>query len=273
MVNISGVFRVAGCDLRYWDHPGEGIPVVFSHGAGADHVMFQAQADHLAGLGHRVITWDMRGHGASRPTGAPFTAARAIADLLALLEHLRLDRVVLAGQSLGGNLSQAVVRLHPEIALGLIVIGSAWNAAPLSRLERLLLRTAAPGLSMIPAGRLPAVLARASAITEGAREDARRAFSQLTKREFLDVWRATTDLLDPNPAYRTPVPLCLIRGELDRTGNIASGMPQWARVEGIDEIVIPGAGHIANQDAPDTVNAAIESFLLGAAAREVRNGE
>ncbi|MFC4899760.1 alpha/beta fold hydrolase [Streptosporangium amethystogenes subsp. fukuiense] len=261
MVNMSSTLSLQGCALHYADSGGDGVPLLFSHGAGADHVMFDAQSERLRARGYRVVTWDMRGHGRSRPAGVPFTAERAIADLCALVEHLALDRPVLVGQSLGGNLGQAVVRRHPDLARALVVIGSAWNTGPLSWTERLLLRTAAPGLSMIPAGRLPGVMAGASAVTEGARADARRAFSLLSKREFLQVWRATVELLDPDPGYRTPVPLCLIRGERDRTGNIASAMRGWAAAEGVQEVVIPGAGHIANQDDPHAVNAAIETFL------------
>ncbi|MFF5109658.1 alpha/beta fold hydrolase [Streptosporangium sp. NPDC000509] len=261
MVNLTSVLSLHGCALRYADSGGDGVPLVFSHGAGADHVMFDAQREHLRARGYRVITWDMRGHGRSRPAGAPFTAERAIADLCALVEHLALDRPVLVGQSLGGNLGQAVVRRRPGLARALIVIGSTWNTAPLSWNERLLLKAAAPSLSMISAKRLPGMMADASAATEEARADARRAFSQLSKQEFVQVWRATVELLDPDPGYRTPVPLCLIRGERDRTGNIASAMPRWARAEGVEEVVILGAGHIANQDDPRAVNVAIEAFL------------
>ncbi|MEV0617767.1 alpha/beta hydrolase [Nonomuraea sp. NPDC050404] len=257
MLNLS----VDGCELRYDDSGGDGVPVVFSHGAGADHVMFDAQRDHLRVLGHRVVTWDLRGHGLSRPAGAPFTAERAIADLRAVIGSLGLDRPVLVGQSLGGNLSQALVRRSPGLCRALVVIGSTWNTAPLSVRERLLLKAAAPSLSMLPSGRLPGLMAGASAVTPAAREDARRAFSQLSKAEFVQVWRATVEFLDPDPGYRTPVPLCLIRGERDRTGNIATAMPRWAAAEGVEEVVVPGAGHIANQDAPEAVNAAIETFL------------
>ncbi|MGI5290419.1 alpha/beta fold hydrolase [Nonomuraea polychroma] len=123
------------------------------------------------------------------------------------------------------------------------------------------MKAAAPTLLTIPAKQLPRLIAEASAITQGAQADARRAFGQLSKKEFVYVWRATVEFLSPNPGYRTPVPLCLIRGEQDRTGNIASAMPRWAEIEDIEEVVIPDAGHIANQDNPQVVNAAIDAFL------------
>ena len=64
------------------------------------------------------------------------------------------------------------------------------------------------------------------------------------------MWRATTEFVVPEPEYRTPVPLLLMRGERDRSGNIATGMLRWAEAEGVREIVVPGAGHVVTQDAP-----------------------
>ncbi|MEU6798842.1 alpha/beta hydrolase [Nonomuraea wenchangensis] len=272
MLNLPSVFPFQGCGLRYDDSGGDGVPLLFTHGAGADHAMFHAQRDHLRERGYRVVLWDLRGHGLSRPPGVPFTAGQAVADLLALVEHLALDRPVLVGQSLGGNLGQAVVRRHPGLARALVVIGSAPNTAPLSAWDRLLLRAAAPTLAAIPARALPPLMAAASAVTPQARADARRAFAALPKKDFLQAWRATVALLDPDPGYRTPVPLCLIRGERDRTGDIASAMPRWAAAEGVEEVVVPDAGHIANQDNPSAVNAAIETFLaaIGAAGQARR---
>jgi pimeloyl-ACP methyl ester carboxylesterase len=98
-------------------------------------------------------------------------------------------------------------------------------------------------------------------VTDAARADAARAFSQLTKREFIAVWRATVQFVAPDPAYRTPVPLLLIRGALDSTGNIATAMPAWAAAEGVTEHVIADAGHLVTQDAPVAVTDLIVDFL------------
>jgi 3-oxoadipate enol-lactonase len=261
MTALRPVLERDGCVLHAADSGGSGIPVLFSHGAGADSVMFAPQYAGLVAAGMRVVTWDLRGHGRSRPAAAAITPGRALDDLQALIGTLRLDRPVLVGQSLGGNLSQAAIRRDPSIARGLVVIGSAWNAQPLSAIDRLLLRLATPSLAVIPAGRLPGIMAAASASSDGGRAYAETVFRSLSKREFLDAWRTTVGLLDADPEYRTPVPLCLIRGEHDRTGNIAAAMPRWAAAEGIDEHVIPAAGHIANLDAPDVVTAVIRDFV------------
>ncbi|MBW0104485.1 alpha/beta hydrolase [Pseudonocardia sp. KRD-291] len=237
-----------------------------THGAGADHHMFDGQYGALSRAGYRVVVWDMRAHGQSRPTdpdGPPFTADLALDDLSALVEHLGLDRPVLVGHSLGGNLSQETVRRRPDSASALVVLGSAWNAGPLSRTERIQLAMAAPALWTVPGRRLPAILARASATTEHGRQDTGRAFALLDKPTFIDVFRATTTLLAPSPGYRTPVPLCLVRGAEDYTGAIATSMPRWAAAEGVTEHVVPGAGHIVTVDASDAVIDVLLEFLEG----------
>ncbi|GGD85907.1 alpha/beta hydrolase [Microbacterium murale] len=259
-----------GCDLRFSDSGGGGHAVVFTHGAGVDHAMFDAQAHAAREAGFRVIYGDLRGHGASAlHDGLRFHAADAIDDLVSLVTHLELERPTLVGHSLGGNLSQTVVKRHPDLAGGLIVIDSTWNAGPLTRMERFGLRVAAPLLAMIPATRLPDLMAKASATTPVGIAYARDCFARMTKPVFLDVWRATLSLVDPDPGARTPVPLTLIRGAEDRTGNIRTAMPRWARTESIAEHVIPAAGHISPLDAPDEVTA----VLLQALAAQQRSAE
>lgn len=259
---MIAVLEREGCGLVH-EVRGDGPALVFTHGAGADRGMFDDQARFFVERGFRVITWDQRMQGQSRPSREPLTPALAVEDLLALIEHLSLDRPTLIGQSLGGNVSQAVVRRRPDLARALVVLGSAWNTAPLSWIDRALLRIAAPTLGLVPEGRLPRMMAGASATTPRGRAYAEGAFARISRSDFVQVWRTTVQLLEPAPDYRTPVPLCLIRGALDRTGNIATAMPRWAAAEGVAEHVIPGAGHLCNVDDPDAVNAVIHAFLVG----------
>ncbi|MFF2087951.1 alpha/beta fold hydrolase [Nocardia sp. NPDC058176] len=236
--------------------------MVFVHGAGMDHAMFEAQVDALATEGYRVITWDLRGHGQSvLAPGVRFGAVDALEDLAALLRECGVDRGVLVGHSLGGNLAQAFIRAHADRVGGLIVLDSTWNTGPLTGFERFALRLAAPSLAMIPARTLPGLMAKASAVTPSAIARTEATFARMPKRVFLDVWRATVSFVDPDPAYRTPVPLALVRGALDRTGNIATAMPRWAEAEGVTEHVVADAGHILTWDAPEATSETLLRIL------------
>ncbi|WP_278264650.1 alpha/beta hydrolase [Nocardia sp. AG03] len=236
------------------------MAVVFVHGAGMDHTLFEAQVDAVVGRGFRVVTWDLRGHGESTLVGR-FGAGDAVEDLSALLRECGVGRAVVVGHSLGGNIGQAFVRGRAERVAGLVVVDSAWNAGPLTWGERVGLRVAAPLLALIPGKMLPGVMARASAVSPEVVARAARVFARMPKRVFLDVWRATVSFVEPEPGYRCPVPLALIRGERDRTGNIAAAMPRWARAEGVVEHVIPGAGHLVTWDAPEETTRVLLGIL------------
>lgn len=251
MVKKGGVLDRSTARLAYADSGVGSAIVVFTHGAGMDRSMFDDQAAALATRGIRVISWDLRGHGDS--TLAPdtrFTAGDALADLGALLEHCGADHPVLVGHSLGGNLVQRFAQQHPERVRGLVVMDSTWNTGPLTRLERLGLRLAAPALALIPARSLPRLMARASAVTDDAIRRTEEVFARMPKARFLDVWRATVSFVAPDPSSRSAVPIALVRGARDDTGNIASAMPRWAAHEGVREHVVADAGHIVTWDAP-----------------------
>ena len=247
-----------GATLRFGLLEGASTPVMLLHGAGMDHTMFDEQATALHEAGHGVLICDLRGHGSSQlDTTVRFRAEDALEDLLALHDELGIDTSVVVGHSLGGNLGQEFGRRHPDRVRGLVAVDCTWNAGPLTAFERTTLKLAAPMLALIPAGRLPAVMARASAATPQAIAATEEVFARMPKSTFLDVWRATVKLVRPDPGYRSPVPLALIRGELDRTGNIAAAMPAWAEAEGVQERVIAGAGHVVTLDAPDASTTAI----------------
>lgn len=262
MMKIGGRIDLSSAVIAYGDSGADGVPVVLTHGAGLDHSMFDAQASSLVDDGFRVIVWDMRGHGESTlADGTRFAARDALDDLDALLVKCRVKQAILVGHSLGGNLVQAFAREHPDRVRGIIIIDSTWNAGPLSRVERFALRLAAPALALVPARRLPSLMARASAVTPEAVARTEALFARIPKSRFLDVWKATVSFVDPDPQNRADVPLALIRGAEDRTGNIATAMPRWAAFESIAEHIIPGAGHIVTWDAPAQTTHALREIL------------
>src|SRR5215204_484751 len=111
-------FRAVGPDSG-----GPSATVLMTHGYAASSHMFRRDADALSTC-HRVITWDLRGHGQSdAPADADaYSADLAVADMLALVDHLEVDRAVLAGHSLGGFLSLLFHLAHPERVAGLVLI-------------------------------------------------------------------------------------------------------------------------------------------------------
>lgn len=271
MVDVDArVFDRHATPVHYWD-VGEGpISVVMTHGAGGDHTSFAPQVEPLAAAGFRVITWDTPPFGASRPTTVPFTGRGARDDLIALVDHLGLELPVLFGQSLGGGICQAAVRARPDRFAGLVVLGAPWITGPLRRGERVPMRWAASALSVLPTPLIHRLLVRlvaGSSPNPQLRPQVRDMLRRATRPELLQAVRAGGELLDPDPTYRTPVPLCLIRGDRDTTFQVHRIGPRWAAAEGIREVVVPDAGHVANLDNPEVVTAALIAFLRSLPSR------
>lgn len=97
--------------------------LVFTHGLLMDVRMFTRLAPKLAKHGHRVVLVDMLGHGASdQPHDmASYSMPQFGADVIALLDHLKLDQAVIGGTSLGANVSLEAALLAPERVRALVI--------------------------------------------------------------------------------------------------------------------------------------------------------
>lgn len=85
---------------------GDGSPLLCIHGLGGTKASFLTTVAALAPLGHRVIAVDLPGFGDStKPRSAPFDAPWFASVLTGLLDELGLDRVDLAGNSMGGRIA------------------------------------------------------------------------------------------------------------------------------------------------------------------------
>ncbi|MEX2025165.1 MAG: alpha/beta hydrolase [Thermoleophilaceae bacterium] len=85
------------------DDAGGGAPIVLLHGLTATRRNVVQGSSHLLGRGYRLIGYDARGHGESSPASDPdaYGYPDLADDLVAVLDALELDRVVLAGSSMG----------------------------------------------------------------------------------------------------------------------------------------------------------------------------
>ena len=84
---------------------GEGPAVVLLHGVTASRRYVVMGSRALQRGGHRVVAYDARGHGGSSPAPSPgaYTYRHLYGDLAAVLDALEIERVVLAGVSMGAH--------------------------------------------------------------------------------------------------------------------------------------------------------------------------
>ena len=97
--------------------------MIFIHGILMDSNMNRRLAVDLAAKGNRVVLLDLPGHGLSdKPKRASYHRMDTYAGhVVALLDHLGIDRAVIGGVSLGGNVSLLVAALAPERVQGLVI--------------------------------------------------------------------------------------------------------------------------------------------------------
>lgn len=100
---------------------GEGQPLVLIHGLASSMSLWAGiDQDQLAGT--QIISYDLRGHGASERASGAHTLAKHVADLKGLLAALSLQRAVFAGLSLGGMIAMELAASNPDMVAGLALL-------------------------------------------------------------------------------------------------------------------------------------------------------
>src|SRR3954447_13424565 len=111
---------------------GRGVPLVVVHGFSAEGILYAQTLSRLVSLGFKVVAIDVAGHGATLglPTGAG--TLTSYTELLGkALNHLGVERAVLAGHSIGGRLVTELAANHTEQAIAVIlldaIVGDPWD--------------------------------------------------------------------------------------------------------------------------------------------------
>jgi len=261
------IAKVNGQRIHYADTGGDRPAVIFSHGLFMDHEMFAPQVEALKGR-YRVITWDERGHGTTAgSTLEPFSYYDSADDLAALLDHLSIERAVLAGMSQGGFLSLRAALTHPEIVKALILIDTESGVEDPARMAgymQLVDAWLADGLSDATADFIEATILGQG--WEGADpwKDKWRRFAPHNVRGCMDCLAGRDDVTARLGEIK--VPALVIHGDADAAIALSLAETLARDLPDAELVIVPGAGHAANLTHPDLVNAAIERFLarLGA---------
>jgi 3-oxoadipate enol-lactonase len=251
-----------GCPIHYWlGGPPSAPLVVLTHGACVDHRSWRLLAPVVAEK-YRTLTWDVRGHGLSQPVGQPFTTPLAVEDLLALMDQLGYPKAVLVGHSNGTYISQELVYRHPERVTALVIADGTcitWHHNPF---ERWLINASGDFMKLLPFETLKTAGLPYFSANKEVQQYTYEAFSMLTKPAYISLWNGVSSCLHEDPAYRIPVPVLLVHGANDATGDIRKIAPAWAaQILTCQYEVIPNASHFAILDNPEVVNRLVMDFL------------
>lgn len=155
-----------GARLAYLDE-GAGIPVIALAGLTRAHTDFDFVAPHLADV--RLIRPDYRGRGASDWTGAAsYTVPQEAADVLALMDHLGLEKAAILGTSRGGLIGMGLAAMAKGRLLGLCLndIGPVIERAGLEKISDYVGRNPAARTIDALVERLPRTMAGFSGVTD-----------------------------------------------------------------------------------------------------------
>ena len=238
----------------YYEVHGEGPPLLLTHGYSSTSAMWHGQVDALA-REHKLILWDMRGHGQSDYPDDPraYSETLTVGDMAAILDAVGAERAIIGGLSLGGYMSLAFYRANPERTRALLIIDTgpgfkkddareAWNARALATADRL----DREGLEVLKS----ATPERAAASHRNAKGLALAARGMLTQRDARVI-----ELL---PDIKVP---SLIVVGADDTPFLAASDYMAAKIPGAQKVVIPAAGHAVNIDHPKAFVDAVSAFL------------
>jgi pimeloyl-ACP methyl ester carboxylesterase len=122
-------FVVGESPAIHGEATGEGPPIILCHGITATRRYVHHGSRALERAGHRVVTYDARGHGESDP--APATEGYGYPQLVGDLERVVATEVgegpfVLAGHSMGAHTAVAYALRHPDRLTGLVAIGPVY---------------------------------------------------------------------------------------------------------------------------------------------------
>jgi 3-oxoadipate enol-lactonase len=246
----------------FYEVVGEGgTPLVLSHGAGGNHLVWYQQVSFFAATS-TVVTWDHRGFGRSSDAAGRSGPDVAVGDLLAVLDHLGIERADLVGQSMGGWTTVGVALARPQLPRSIVLadtLGGVTSPAIAEILGHARGRTgswASERLGVHPA------------IDEGFRvrfPERAHLYQALGAIGSAEVASVLPKLVatghSAEEAARLTMPILCVVGDRDplippgAVRALADLLPDARVVE------ITGAGHSPYFEDPDAWNAAVAHFL------------
>ncbi len=266
MQSSSGYADINGAQI-YYEVAGEGQPLVFIHAGVADRRMWDDQIAFFSDR-YRVIRYDLRGFGRSRPVPGEF-AYRA--DLAALLEHLGVEHAFLVGCSMGGFCAMDFALEHPGAVDGLVMVGSAPSGLDLDVPGSAKFAEAERAEEQHDWEQLIELSAQIWYDGEGrepSQVDARkREFMKQMQREtmpYRELAQGRALPMEPSAAERLAelhLPVLIICGIYDTAYIRAASDYMERHIAGAKKVMIESA-HLPSMDRPAEFNQLLRDFLL-----------
>jgi len=258
--------EINGAEIYYIDIGDKSAtPIILIHGFPFNSDMWRPQIDHLKTT-FRVITYDVRGHGRSEVGDGQYTLEMFVDDLIALLDYLRLEKVVLCGLSMGGYIALRAVERNPERCRALILCDTTSNADS----NEAKLRRAASIKAIKSTGGKPY-----------AEEFTKAVLSMHTFLERSDLVETVRSMIESNSPIgicgallalvartettlslpRIRVPTLILVGEQDKTTPPELSEKMRQLIPNSELRIVSNAAHLSNLENPEEFNSHILNFL------------
>jgi pimeloyl-ACP methyl ester carboxylesterase len=246
-----------GVRLWFTDSGGSGVPMVLMHPASGTTESWFQQVPVFSQAGYRVITYDRRGWGKSTPAAGGEQPGCASDDLLALVDHLGLDRFHLVGSAAGAAPAVDFAISYPERLRSLVVADCTGGVQDPDHLE--ILERARPPEFLA----LPTHLRELSASYRGTNVEGTQRFIEIeeTNGHATAPRQKARNHITYALLEKMTVPTLAIAGDADASTppaimhRIADHIP-GCRYEAVLE-----AGHGAFWERPDVWNKLVLDFV------------
>ncbi|MFI0422159.1 alpha/beta fold hydrolase [Spongiactinospora sp. 9N601] len=244
---------------------GSGVPVVLLHAFPLSSAMWLAQREGLA-ASCRVITPDLRGFGGSVLNDEPPSIDVMADDVAALLDAEGVERAVVGGLSMGGYVTMAFCRRHPDRLLGVILAdtrAAADQEQARANRERIAAAVSANGNAILLDEVLPGLVGPTTRQRRGMVFGRVRGLVQAAPPGAV-AWaqRAMAGRADSFDTLRDlKVPALVIVGEEDQMTTPADAEAMAEAVPDSRLTVIEAAGHLSAVEQPEAFNRAVAAFV------------
>ncbi|MFF0288403.1 alpha/beta fold hydrolase [Streptomyces sp. NPDC005262] len=257
----------SGTTIAYDDRgPSDGPAVVLVHGHPFDRTMWNPQAEAVERAGHRVIVPDLRGYGESTVVPGRTLLADFADDIAALLDHLGVERAVVAGLSMGGQIVMEFHRLHRARVSALVLA----DTSPVAETEdgkvfrnRMADRLLAEGLDGYADEVIDKMIAPYN--VTGLPDVAAHVLAMMRTTAPEGAAAALRGRAE-RPDYReslagAEVPVLIVVGADDAYTPVADAEAMHRLIPQSSLVVVDRAGHLPNLEQPERFDAALLGFL------------
>lgn len=259
----AGMLKLKDGGSVYYEIAGKGEPVIFLHGGFGDRRMWDSQFKAFSAK-YRVIRYDQRGFGKSP---APSAAYSPVADLEYLLDHFKIDKAHLVGNSMGGTLAIDFALLKPSRVASISVVASGPAGVEFPKESMDLMMAVFKTAEQKGLQEAADMWIQNPMVAVASKDPRTAALTKIMIDENAGIFRMKfwpIEKLDPPAAKRLSeikAPALIVFGSDDTPAVRNSAEIAAAGISGAKKIVIDDADHLPQMVKPEEFNRALGEFL------------